>query len=210
MKSVKQKHNPKDCKWPAPKIHLHKELAVISSFLGLASFLITSRQDDLKLRIGLSVVILVATYILIQAFLLVAKIIFVIYKRINYYPSLYNLYKNAHSRLREVEQEFVSYVSNSTKRYMFEIARTTYQGNQLYLSLKKKDTFNLNVNDVIIVIDKNDLYYMGQFKVTEIRTDIYYAVGTKHIDPVWLSFVMRKEEVEMTPNLVACCKKIGE
>ena len=114
------------------------------------------------------------------------------------------------SRSLEIEQQFASYVSNSAKHYMFEISKTTCQKNQLYVSLKKKEAFNLNVDDVIIVFDINDGYCMGQFKITEIRTDVYYAIGTKLIDPLWLSFVREKGEVEMTPNIVAYCEKAGE
>lgn len=93
---------------------------------------------------------------------------------------------------------------------MFEISKTTYQKNQLYISLKKKERFDLNLNDGVIVIDINDWYYMGQFIVTEIRNDVYYAAATKLIDPLWLSFVRKNGEVEMTPNLIAYCEKAGE
>ena len=193
------------------KIPLFNWLSIISLLLALAIFLIPQINDKDKWIIRIILVtILLLTPVLIQTVLWIVKISLVIYKKTTSYPSLYRFYQNTHSRLLEVEQQLVFYVSNCMKHYMFEISRTTYQRNQLYVSLKKKETFNLNVDDVIIVIDKNDLYIMGQFKVTEIRTDAYYAVGTKLIDPLWLSFVRENGEVEMTPSLVAYYEKIGE
>jgi hypothetical protein len=212
LKSAKQKkYNPKYFKWPTWKIHLLNWLSVISFLFAITIFIMSQINDSGKEKfcIILGFVFLVAP-VLIPMSWWVVRVLLVIFERTTYYPFLYSLYQETSSQSVDLEQQFVSYVLNSTKDYMFEISRVTYQSNQLYISLKKKEAFNLNINDIVIVIDKNDGYFMGQFEITEIRTDVYYAVGTKLIDPLWRSVVREKVEIEMTPNLVAYCKKTGE
>ena len=210
MNSDKQKDDLKDFDWPMWKIRWFNWISIISLLFALTIFLMPQMNDENKSNYRVILVLsLLVGPVLMQTFLWIAKVFLVIYKRIIIFPCLYSSYQNTQCRLLEVEQHFAHYALNNTT-HMLEIVMISYHDKQLYLSLKKNSTLNLNKNDMITVIDKNDFYCMGQFKVTEIRTDVYYAVGTKLIDPVWLSFVMRKEEVEMTPNLVACCEKIGE
>jgi hypothetical protein len=59
------------------------------------------------------------------------------------------------------------------------------------------------IEDRVEIIDTEDGMSMGQFKVTEIRTDVYYAEEIGHIDPVWSGYIRGKGETEVIPHMIA-------
>ena len=101
-------------------------------------------------------------------------------------------------------------VSNSLSTRIFEIKGAKHQQDKLYILLRKNSELNLNKGDPLLVIDKTDLTFMGQFEITEVLNTGYYAIGVKNIDSVWLGYMREKGETTMMPNIIAVYVPIGE
>jgi hypothetical protein len=44
---------------------------------------------------------------------------------------------------------------------------------------------------------------MGLFRVTEVRSDEYYAKGVRNIDPLWMGHLRKRQETSLLPSMVA-------
>jgi predicted DNA-binding antitoxin AbrB/MazE fold protein len=199
---MKEKGTPAPFEWPRWK-YSSKWPTYIPSILAIVVFFIPNLK--LKYRIILAIFLLLP--VLIQTFLLITKTIVIMFKRINYYPNLYNYYQNDYSKLREII-ELLYYVNIKDK--ILEIKGAKYQKGDLYIVLKNNSKLNLKEGNKIIVIDKKDLVYLGQFEITEVRNSEYFAVGVRNIDPVWRGYVRQEGETDIMPNTVAIYLSSGE
>jgi predicted DNA-binding antitoxin AbrB/MazE fold protein len=207
---MKEKGTPAPFEWPRWK-YSSKWLTYIASILAIVVFFIPNAvffipNLKLKYRIILAIFFLLLP-VLIQTFLLITKTIVIMFKRINYYPNLYNYYQNDCSKLREIIELFY-YVNIKDK--ILEIKGAKYQKGDLYIVLKNNSKLNLKEGNKIIVIDKKDLVYLGQFEITEVRNSEYFAVGVRNIDPVWRGYVRQEGETDIMPNTVAIYLSSGE
>ena len=86
----------------------------------------------------------------------------------------------------------------------FEIEKTLYYDEQLYILLRKKRGTRLEVGHRVRVIDSQDGGIMGEFEVQEVRSDGYRA-RAYDVDPVWLGFIHQDGKAEMSapPHTVA-------
>jgi len=85
---------------------------------------------------------------------------------------------------------------------LLEIDWATYQGDKFIIALKNRSKLNIKKGNKISVFDKRDTVPMGQFEITEVRDDKYYAIGIKNIDPVWLGYVKRVGETRAVPYYI--------
>jgi len=191
--------------WPRWK-HSSKWLTIISFILAVLVFLV----PNLEKKYRFTAIFLLMLPILIQTFLWVKKIIVIIFKRAKYYPNLYIHYQNVSSKLGELKELFVCVLNNNIKDKMLEIKGAKYQRGKLYIVLKNNSKLNLREGNIIVVIDKKDSVYLGQFEITEVRNDEYYAIGVKNIDSVWLGYVRLKGETTIMPNITAIYLHSGE
>jgi predicted DNA-binding antitoxin AbrB/MazE fold protein len=197
---MKEKGTPKSFEWPRWK-YSFKLLKNIPSILAIVVFFIPNLE--LKYRIILGIFLFVLLPVLIQTFLWITKIIVIIFKRTNYYPNLYADYQNITSKLEELKKLFFYFLINSIKDKILEIKGAKYQGGKLYIVLKNNSKLNLKEGNKIIVIDKKDSVYLGQFEITEVRNGEYLAIGVKNIDSVWHGYVKQEGETTIMPNIAA-------
>ena len=86
----------------------------------------------------------------------------------------------------------------------FEIEKTLYYNEILYLLLRKKRGTKLEIGHKVIVLDAQDGGIMGEFKVSEVLSTEYRA-RADFVNPVWLGFVHQDGKAEMPtpPNVLA-------
>ena len=192
--------------WPRWK-YSFKWLTIISFVLALFVFLIP--EFERKYRFIVVIFLLMLT-ILIQTFLWVTKIIVIIFKRTKYFQDLYNYSQNVSSELGELKELYFDRLINSIEDKIHEIKGATIQRGKLYIVLKNNSKLNLKEGNKIAVIDKKDLVYLGQFEITEIRNNEYFAIGVKNIDSLWKGYVKQEGETTIMPNIAAIYLPSGE
>jgi len=209
---MKEKGTPAPFEWPRWK-HSFKWLTYIASILAIVVFFIPNAVffiPNLKLKYRIILIIFLFAPLLIQTFLWITKTIVIIFKRINYYPNLYNYHQNDSLKLREIIELFSYFVYVYIKDKILEIKGAKYQRGNLYIVLKNNSKLNLKKGNKIFVIDKKDLVYLGQFEITEVRNSEYFAVGVANIDPVWHGYVRQEGETNIMPNVAAIYLPSGE
>jgi len=183
---------PRCLKWPrwkCPSIWF----TVLSFALALINFLILNLEQKYRFIIG---ILLLISPILIQTFLWIIKTFVIIFKRISCYSNLYNKY--------QMFKESISILwKNCIEDRLLEIYWATYQGDEFIIVLKNSSKLNIEKGNKILVFDKRDAFPMGQFEITDVRDDKYYAICTKNIDPVWLGYVKQVGETRAVPYYIA-------
>ena len=127
-----------------------------------------------------------------------------------YFQNLYNYYQNVSSELEELKELFFHRFINSVEDKIHEIKAAKFQRGKLYIVLKNNSKLNLKEGNKIEVIDKRDLVYLGQFEITEVRNNEYFAIGVKNIDSVWKGYVRQEGETTIMPNIAAIYLPSGE
>lgn len=202
----KERIFPIPLKWPRWK-YSFKWLTIIPFVLALFVFLIPNFEQKYRFII---VIFLLMLPILIQTFLWITKIIEIIFKRTKYFQNLYNYYQNVSSELGELKELFFYRLINSIEDKIHEIKAAKFQRGNLYIVLKNNSKLNLKEGNKIAVIDKKDLVYLGQFEITEVRNNEYFAIGVKNIDSVWQGYVRQEGETTIMPNIAAIYLPSGE
>ena len=155
-----------------------------------------------RLGIGLAWFVFSSAFLMIAAY--AAKATSVLASRLRAYEELSNLVeqqKRQIEKAREVNLTLSQELTNSRK---FEIEKTLYYSETLYLVLKKKRGVKLEVGHKVIVLDAQDGGIMGEFKVSEVLSGEYRA-RADFVSPVWLGFVHQDRNAEMPapPNVIA-------
>lgn len=199
---------PKLLKWPRWKFSL--KLGIISFLLASTAFLFPNLEQKYRSIAYISLLIIL---ILINTFSWIKKIIVIIFKRTKYFRSLYIDYEDVSSKLGEFEELFFNYlikIIEEIEDRRHEIERAKIHRDDLYLVLRKNSKLNLVQGNKIVVYDKKDLVFMGQFEITEVRNSSYLAIGIKNIDPVLFGFTRQESETSIMPNTVAIYLPSGE
>jgi hypothetical protein len=131
----------------------------------------------------------------------------VMIQRVQIYPRLQKDYYELQSQFDELKDSFFRLAMKGTKVY--EIISAKNQRGSLFIALRTKEGDSLSHGQRIIIIDKSDQTYMGQFEVVEDFPGGYYARGMKDIDPVWLGYIHEYGESKMMPNVVGISIPIG-
>lgn len=187
--------------WPRWKFSF--KLGIISFLLASTAFLVPNLEQKYR---NIAYISLFIILILINTFSWIKKIIVIIFKRTKYFRSLFIDYEDASSKLGEFEELFFNYLIKIEKKIedrRHEIEKAKIHKDDLYIVLKKNSKLNLVIGNKIVVYDKKDLVFLGQFEITEVRNSEYYAIGIKNIDPVLFGFTRQKGETSIMPNIVA-------
>lgn len=201
----KERILPAPLKWPRWK-YSFKWFTFIPYILGFFAFFVPDLENKYRIIIGIFLLLLP---VLTQTFLWIGKIIVTICKRTNYYPNLYNYYQNVISEFEELKELFYCKFINIIKDNILEIKGAKYQRGKLYIALQNNSKLNLKKSNKIVVFDKKDWIFLGQFEITEVRKSEYIALGIK-VDPVWQGYVRQKGETTIMPNITAIYLHSGE
>ncbi len=194
----KERIFPTSLNWPRWK-YSFKWLTFIPYILGLVVFIIPDLGNKYRYIIGIFLLMLP---ILIQTFLWITKIIVIILKRTIYYQNIF-------SELEELKELFFYVMGDYIKNKIIEIKGAKYQKDKLYIVLKNNSKLNLKEGNKIVVIDRRDSVYLGQFEITEVLKSECFAVGIK-VDPVWQGYVRQEGETTIMPNIAAIYLPSGE
>lgn len=202
----KEKTIQQSLSWPRWKYPLKWYTVIIPFVLAFIALIFPDLEPKSR---NITAFLLFISPLIIQTFLWLHKIALTIYKRTIYYPNLYDTNKIISSDFDELKDLFISAMIN-IKAKMFEIKRAKYQRDELYIILKDNSESNLIEGNKVVVIDKKDSFILGQFEITEVRDNEYFAVGVNKIDLVWLGYVRQEGETTMLPNIIAIYLPSGE
>jgi len=132
------------------------------------------------------------------------KVSSVAIERLRAYNDLYDLAEQQTQQVEKAKNTILELSSELTNSRRFEIDRTLFYDNALYIVLKKNRNRRLEIGHRVRVIDAQDGGIMGVFEVNEVRTDGYRAKA-EYVDAVWLGFIRATSNAEASapPNTVA-------
>jgi hypothetical protein len=190
--------------WPHLHLHFLKWLNLISSVFGVLGFIFLNLNLNLRIIIGIGIAILP---LFVDIFRWGFDAIRVLVRRVQIYPRLQKDFYELQSKFSEFKDSFFRLAMKGTKIY--EIISAKIQRDSLFIALRSNKGNPLLHGQKIIVIDKSDQTYMGQFEVVEGFSGGYYARGIKDIDPVWFGYIHEHGESKMMPNVVGISIPIG-
>lgn len=162
-------------------------------------------HHSLLVRLAITLGWFVLSSVLLLAAEYAAKVGSVLVSRLRAYEGLSDLAEQQKQQIEKAQEVIVELSQELTNGRKFEIEKTLYYNEMLYLVLKRKRGAKLEVGHTIRVIDAIDGGIMGVFRVNDIiRSDGYRAVA-EWVDPVWLGFVHQDGKAEMSapPNGIA-------
>lgn len=132
------------------------------------------------------------------------KVLSVAIERLRAYNDLYDLAEQQSEQIEIAKNTILELSSELTNSRRFEIDKTLFYNNALYIVLKKNRNRRLEIGHRVRVIDAQDGGIMGVFEVNEVRTDGYRAKA-EYADAVWLGFIRATGNAEASapPNTVA-------
>jgi hypothetical protein len=146
-------------------------------------------------------------------FLLLAylcRVLRVAWGRLQAYQELFDLAERRREEITWIEekrerevtqfQEAIRDLLAMTGAKPFEIDRTQYYGDTLYIVLKKRRGIKLENKHKVSVFDLETYNIMGVFEVTEERDNKYWARNLGQINPVWLGYAREPGNNEAPPN----------
>lgn len=191
---------PPPLEWPKLKWKFEWWWAFISYVLAFIVFFFPQLPIIFKLIIG--VLLLLAPF-LAPILIWVWRKTKVAAKRVKFYPSLNTRAQQSVTDNLQLRRSYFDLIMHYTDERRFEIITAGHINSKLIIAVRKRITPKVSRGDLFDVIHKEDGLLMGNFQVTEIRSQEIYATGISNIDPVWLGHVRQMGEVKLIPNLVA-------
>ena len=132
------------------------------------------------------------------------KLLSTVIDRSRAYDDLYDIAERQSQQIAKAQDTILELLSELTNGRRFEITKTLYYNNILYIEVRKNRNKRLEPGSRVRVIDIQDGGIMGLFQVTEVRSDGYRA-RAEDVDPIWLGFVHQTGSAEASapPNMVA-------
>lgn len=132
------------------------------------------------------------------------KVSSVAINRLRAYNDLYDLAEKQTQQIEKAKNTVLGLSSELTNSRRFEIDKTLFYDNALYIVLKKNRNRRLEIGHRVTVIDAEEGGIMGLFEVNEVRSDGYRAKA-EYVDAVWLGYVYETGNAEASapPNTVA-------
>jgi hypothetical protein len=194
----------RELEWPHLRLRFLKWLNLLSSVLGIIGFIFLNLNLSLRIIIGIGIAI---SPLFINISRWGFDAIRVLIRRVQIYPRLQKDLCELQNKFSELKDSFFRLAMKETKIY--EIISAKIQRGSLFIALRSDQKNPLLNGQKIIVIDKSDQTYMGQFEVVEDFSGGYYARGMKDIDPVWFGYIHERGESRMIPNVVGISIPIG-
>ena len=156
-------------------------------------------------RVSIALGVFVLSSILLLAMEHLVKACSVAFRRIRAYEGLHEIAEQQIQHNAKAQEVILKLLQELTAGRKFEIEKTLYYNETLYISIRKKRGARLQEGDMVTVINAQDGGIMGMFEVSEVRSDEYRARVADYIDPVWLGFVHQdgRAETSAPPNAAA-------
>jgi len=154
-------------------------------------------------RIFIAVLIILFPFVFITGIPWLYRAVLTIAQRVIYYVEVRRVYLKTEKDYTEIQKTMVEYLVNQIECNEFEITLTGSKDGKIYILLLRKSEVNIKIGDIVEVIDKRDYMTMGQFEITEIRSEVYYAEGVSHVDKVWFGYVKERGETKFSPDMTA-------
>ena len=156
------------------------------------------------LRLGISLAWFVSASVVILSVEHLVKTCLVAISRMKAYDGLYDVAEQQTQQMAKAQETILELSQELTSGRRFEIEKTLFYDDGLYVVLRKNRGSRLEEGDRVRVIDTEDGGIMGVFKVNEVRSDGYRA-RADYVNPVWLGFVHQDGKAEMSapPNTIA-------
>lgn len=191
--------------WPKLRWRVTRNLTIVMGLLAIILFIFPSLTEEKsnEYRILVAVLIILIPFIFFTAIPWSYEAMRVTIRRVRRYPRLLGISKGEWSALTKLQKSMAEYLMNQIKHHGFEIELVAFRKGKLYILIAKQSATDLNMGDVFEVIDYVDPKPMGQFKVTEIRDELYYAEGINRVDKLWMGYVQKYGETKCNPDMVA-------
>lgn len=194
---------PPDLKWPKWRWLRAQWLGITGTVIGFVAFFVQGPDQPLLIRSLITVAVLVLAIFILPALVWFWGVATVACKRIRSYSQLHQRARRDSEALGWAMKQVFRLTQEVAADRIFELVKSRYYREKLYIVLKIKEDPKLSKGDILLVVHADDQILMGQFTVTEERSDGYYAVGTNNIDPVWLGQVRQAGEITTLPYMFA-------
>lgn len=198
--------------WPKPQWRVTRYLTIVSTLLAIVVFVIPglSGGDLESRRIVIAVIVIVIPVVVFTGIPWLYRAIRVIVKRVSYYSEIRRIHLETRKDFMELQKAMTGYLMNQVGRDELEIQLAAFKNGKIFLLLSRKAEVNIELGDVVEVVDNRDYKSMGQFRITEIRSEVYYAEEVSHVDKLWLGYVKIRGETRFLPNMIAIRMPGGE
>ena len=161
-------------------------------------------HHPLWLRLAICLGWFIASSVLLLAVEHLLKVSSIVVSRLRAYNDLYDVAERQFQQIAKAQDTILELSSELTNGRRFEIIKTLYYDDTLYIEIRKNRNRRLELGHRVRVIDVQDGGIMGLFQVTEIRSDGYRA-RSEDVDPIWLGYVHKigSTEGSAPPNTVA-------
>ena len=202
----------RELSWPKLQWRATLYLTIVSVLLAIVLFVAPGLSEGRfdKNRILIGVIIIVIPFVVFTGIPWLYKAIRTIEKRIIYYPEIQRAYLETKKDFTEIHKAMTGYLMNQIGCHKLEIQLAAFKDGKIYLMLFRKSGVEIKLGDVVEVIDSRDYKSMGQFRITEIRSEAYYAEEASHVDKLWLGYVKMHGETRFLPNMIALRPPKGE
>lgn len=180
-----------------------KRLSFPPILLGILAYfipLIAGIANYVWLSIGIA---LTSLFVAIPVIKWTVRACVVLAGRAKRYPQVTAYAKEQNEKLLEANRRLSSAMPLD---YRFEIHRVLFdQQNKMYVVITKREDFDLAVGEKLWIVDMEDLEasveqrVLGEFQVSEIRKDDYYACEVNVTKP-WGELFRQDERAEMMPT----------
>jgi hypothetical protein len=170
-------------------------------------------RRPLQTRLIIAGVTFVASGLVFLFLAHLCRVLRVAWGRLQAYQELSDLAERRWEKIAQIEeqrdreafqyQEAIRDLLVMTGAKRFEMDRTQYYDNTLYIVLKKLRGIKLEKKHKVSVFDMETYNILGVFEVTEERDNKYWARNVGQIDPVWLGYAREPGNSEAPPNTVA-------
>jgi hypothetical protein len=202
----------RELSWPKLQWRATLYFTIVSVLLAIVLFVapwLSEGRFD-KNRILIAVIIIVIPFVVFTGIPWLYKAIRTIVKRVIYYPEIQRVYLDTKKDFMELHKAMTGYLMNEIGCHKLEIQLAAFKDGKIFLILLRKAEVDIKLGDVVEVIDSRDYQSMGQFRITEIRSEVYYAEEARHVDKLWLGYVKIHGETKFLPNMIALHIPRGE
>jgi len=208
---MEQESRPPDLKWPKLQWQPMMWLSLIPFALSFVVFFVPILAEErLKSQRILIGVVLLLMPVIVPICTWLWRASRITYQRTINYSLLHDRALWYSEELFHARKDIFAILQSSLGGRLFEITRARYEQGLLYIALNKNKSTKLIEGNIVMVVHKFDGMSMGQFEVTEVRTNEYYAVGVRSIDPLWLTRMEQQGEISLIPNMAAIYLPRGE
>jgi hypothetical protein len=175
---------------------------------GFAVLLIPSLTTaDLRTRIIAATVAVVALPLILLVIIHLIRTASVAVRRAAAFPELTETVQTTSEQLVRARSAVTALAADRPELPRFEIYRVLNHGSTVTIAVTKSRR-KLDVGDILVVVDTTDGVVLGDFQVSEIRSDVYRTTALT-IDPLWAGSVIQSHQPETLPppGVVALLKK---